>query len=239
MIKILHLYYDIMNLYGDFGNVSILKKHLEDQDFEVLLDKKTIDEEINFNEYDFVFIGSGTERNLDVILDDLKKYKEEIKEFIDKEKVMLLTGNSFEAFGKSIDEEEALNIFDFEVKREKDRETSDIIYKSKIFNKKIVGFINKASKIYHNMNPFFEVEFGIGENENNDYEGVKYKNLYGTHVSGPILVRNPEFLKYIVEVIGKNKRSNFKYNEIEYKNEEEGYKLVLRELEDRKLKEQR
>lgn len=130
-------------------------------------------------------------------------------------------------------------IFDFEVKREKDRKTSDIIYKSKILNNKIVGFINKSTKIYHNMNPFFEVEFGIGENENNDYEGIKYKNLYGTHISGPILVRNPELLKHIVVTICKVKNSNFKYKEIDYKNEEEGYKLVLSELEARKEKEQR
>ena len=52
-------------------------------------------------------------------------------------------------------------IFDFEVKREKVRETSDIIYKSKFLDNKIVGFVNKCTKIYHNMNPFFEVEFGI------------------------------------------------------------------------------
>lgn len=221
------------------GNVSILKKHLEDQGFEVILDKKTINDEIDFDEYDFIFIGSGTERNLDVCLNDLKKYKDAIKVFIDKEKVLLLTGNSFEMLGKNIDNNEAIGIFDFEVKREKDRETSDVIYKSKILNKKIVGFINKASKIYHNMNPFFEVEFGIGENENNDYEGIKYKNVYGTHISGPILVRNPEFLKIIVETICKNKNKNFKVKEVEYKNEEEGYKLVLQELENRKAKEQK
>ena len=233
MIKMLHLYYDIMNLYGDYGNISILKKHIEDQGLEVSLDKKTIGEEINTNNYDFIFIGTGTERNLDFVLNDIKKYKEELKEFIDKDKVILLTGNSFEAFGKTIDEVEALGIFDFEVKREKDRKTSDVIYKSKILNNKIVGFVNKASKIYHNMNPFFEVIFGIGENENNDYEGIKYKNLYGTHVSGPILVRNPEFLKHLVATICKNKRNNFKYKEIEYKNENEGYELVLSELENR------
>lgn len=237
MIKLLHLYYDIMNLYGDYGNVSILKQHLEDQGFEVLLDKKTIGEDIDFDEYDFIFIGSGTERNLDVVLEDLRKYKETLKKFIDKEKVILLTGNSFEMLGKSIDEKEALKIFDFEVKREKDRTTSDIIYKSKFLNNKVVGFVNKSTKIYHNNNPFFEVDFGVGENENNDYEGIKYKNLYGTHVSGPILVRNPELLKTIVETICKNRNSNFKCKEIEYTNEKEGYELVLKELENRKIKE--
>lgn len=237
MIKLLHLYYDIMNLYGDYGNVSILKKHLEDQGFEVLLEKKTIGERIDFDEYDFVFIGSGTERNLDVVLEDFRKYKDNLKEYIDKEKVILLTGNSFEMFGKSIDEKEALKIFDFETKREKDRITSDIIYKSKFLENKVVGFVNKCTKIYHNNNPFFEVDFGVGENENNDYEGIKYKNLYGTHVSGPILVRNPELLKVIVEIICKKRNSNFKCKEIEYKNENAGYELVLKELANRKEKE--
>lgn len=220
------------------GNVSILKKHIEDQGIEAIIDKKTLGNEIEFNDYDVIFIGAGTERNLDVSLNDLKRYKDSLKEFIDKEKIVFLTGNSFEMLGKSIDEVEALNIFDFEVKREKDRKTSDIIYKSKFLNNEIVGFINKSTRIYHNMNPLFEVEFGIGENENNDYEGIKYKNVYGTHVSGPILVRNPEFLKYLVETICKKRNSNFKYKEIDYRNEEEGYKLVLGELENRKVKEQ-
>lgn len=129
-------------------------------------------------------------------------------------------------------------IFDFEVKREKDRTTSDIIYKSKFLENKIVGFINKCTKTYHNMNPFFEVDFGVGENENNDYEGIKYKNLYGTHVSGPILVRNPELLKMIVMIVCKKVNKNFKFKEIEYKNEMDGYELVLSELENRKQKEQ-
>ena len=111
MIKMLHLYYDIMNLYGDYGNVSILKKHLEDQGFEVLLDKKTIEDCVDIDEYDFIFIGSGTERNLDVVLNDIKKYKEKLKEYIDKEKVILLTGNSFEMFGKLIDEMDAMRYF--------------------------------------------------------------------------------------------------------------------------------
>lgn len=111
MIKMLHLYYDVMNLYGDYGNVSILKKHLEDQGFEVILDKRTIGEEVNLEEYDFIFIGSGTEKNLDMVLNDLKKYKEKLKQYIDKEKVIFLTGNSFEMLGKSIDEESGLRYF--------------------------------------------------------------------------------------------------------------------------------
>ena len=52
-VKLLHLYYDIMNLYGDYGNVVVLKKYLEDQGASVILDKKTIGDEINVKKYDF------------------------------------------------------------------------------------------------------------------------------------------------------------------------------------------
>ena len=51
--KLLHLYYDLLNIYGEYGNVLIMKKHLEDQGFEVELDKKTVDDAIDFSEYDF------------------------------------------------------------------------------------------------------------------------------------------------------------------------------------------
>lgn len=232
-VKILHLYHDIMNLYGDYGNIVILKKHLEDQGLHVIVEEKTLGNEFRLRDYDFVYIGSGTERNLDAVLEDLRMHLEEIKEYIENDGILLATGNSFEMFGSKIDDQDALKIFDFEVKRDDDRTTSDVIYESEYFHNKIVGFINMQTKMYHNMNPLFKVIFGVGENEKNDYEGVKYKNFYGTHVSGPIFARNPEFLEEFVIKIGKKQDSNFKIKSVRYSNEEEGYELVLRELTQR------
>ncbi len=229
-IKVLHLYHNIMNLYGDYGNVVILKKHLEDQGNTVTIEKKTIDDEYNPNDYNFIFIGAGTERNLDRTLKDLKKHIEEFKKYIEDKKYILATGNSFEIFGKIIENEEGLNIFDFEVKRDKDRTTSDIIYTSEFLKNSVVGFVNKGTRIYHNMNPLFKVVFGIGENERNDYEGVKYKNFYGTHISGPILARNPELLEKLVLDFCKENIRGFKPKKVKYENEQKGYELVLAEL---------
>ena len=76
-MKILHLYYDLLNLYGEYGNVVIMKKHLEDQGFEVTIDNKTLGDEFNFNDYDFIYMGCGTEKNLDVAMKDLKRYANE------------------------------------------------------------------------------------------------------------------------------------------------------------------
>lgn len=85
-IKLLHLYYDVMNLYGEYGNIKILEDHLKQQDFEVIVDKKTINEEIDLSQYDFIYIGSGTEKNQELILKDMQKYKEDFKNFIEERK---------------------------------------------------------------------------------------------------------------------------------------------------------
>jgi CobQ-like glutamine amidotransferase family enzyme len=92
------------------------------------------------------------------------------------------------------------------------------------------------SEINHNLNPLFKVEFGIGENNKNDYEGVKFKNFFGTYVIGPILVRNPELLNKIVEQICMSIDDKFVLKEIEYDIEKKAYELVLTELENRKNK---
>lgn len=232
-INMLHLYHDLLNLYGEYGNVIIMKKHLEDQGFEVKLDKKTVGDEIKFSDYDFIYMGCGTERNLDIALEDLKRYASDINLAIENKKVFLCTGNSFEMFGKNIDKKEGLCIFDYETTRLKDRVTSDCIYKSKYFENKVVGFVNKMTEMFHNMSPLFEVEFGVGENHRNDYEGVKHVNFYGTHISGPILSRNPEFLKKLVIEVCKLKDKKFTYQDKNYEYEEGSYQLLLSELEKR------
>jgi len=232
-IKLLHLYYDIMNLYGEYGNIKILEKHLKDQGFEVIVDKKTIGDIKNLEQYDFVYIGCGTEKNQKAILEDIKTEKEELKKIIEDGKVVLLTGNSFEILGKSIDGKQALEILDFETEILKDRITTDIICKTDMLESKVVGFVNTMSKVKNNENPLFKIEWKAENIIKDEEEGIVYKNLIGTHLIGPILVRNPEMLKMIIEKICKGKDENYIYQEIEYIDEQKGYELVLKELEDR------
>jgi CobQ-like glutamine amidotransferase family enzyme len=236
-----------MNLYGEYGNIKILEEHIKDQGYEVIVDKKTINDEIDISQYSFIYIGCGTEKNQLVVLEDIKKYKDELNKYINQGKVLLATGNAYEMFGKQITIEkrdnigkedvtvEGLGIVDFDVIRQKDRITSDIIYSSKYLDNKVVGFINKMSEIHHNIDSLFKVEFGVGENNKNDSEGVKHKNFFGTYVIGPILVRNPELLNKIVEQICISSDEKFVLKDVEYDIEKKAYELVLEELSKRKL----
>ena len=158
-VKLLHLYYDLLNLYGDYGNVLILKKHLEDQGFNVTLDKKTVYDEYQIDDYDFIFIGCGTESKLDRALKDLMPRKEELKKYVDSGKILLATGNAFEMFGNKIDDDDALGIFDFEVQRDKDRTNANVLYSSEHLKEKVVGTVNKATRIYHYFHfPQYQVQ---------------------------------------------------------------------------------
>ena len=231
-MKILHLYYDLMNLYGEYGNVVVLKKHLEDQDIKVTLDKKSIGDEIDFNEYDFVYCGNGTEKNQDVALNDLKMRKNSFKEAINKGTVIFFTGNSMELLGKSIDDKEALDIVFIKTKRTDKRYTGDVIVKND--NHEVVGFINKCSIIEENKDiKWFDYIFKDSNLPNDEYEGYKVNDIYGTHIIGPILVKNPSLMKEIVIKLATKENPNFSYKDIAYPYEEDSYNVTLNALKER------
>ena len=62
-MKILYLYHDLMNLYGESGNIRALERHLTDQGETVTVDRKTLGDELSFDGYDFLYMGAGTERS--------------------------------------------------------------------------------------------------------------------------------------------------------------------------------
>ena len=229
-MKILHLYHDILNLYGEYGNVVVLRKHLIDQGLDVVVDKKTIGDYIDFNDYDFIYCGSGTESNELYVLKDLLKRKNNLLEAINNNKIFLFTGNAMELLGKSINGQEAIGIIPLETEFTDKRYTGDVIVHNDDIGE-VVGFINKCSIIKQDENiKLFDYYFRQKEIIDNDYEGYHYKNIYGTHIIGPILVKNPNFMKYIIKLLIKDRE----YKEISYPFEEDSYNVTLNALKERK-----
>ena len=210
-MKILHLYHDIMNLYGDYANVSAMKRVLEKSGEEVTVDKLSLADTAVLSDYDFIYIGSGTERNMHYVLEDFKKYADDFKACVDSGKVILLTGNSFEMLGKTITdcdggEHSGLGMFDFTVtEQNKTRMTADAIFECDFLDRPLVGFVNKCSQITGITDHAFTVKRGLADNESDKTEGLKYKNLIGTHLTGPVVVKNPHFAEYLAkQLIGGN-----------------------------------
>ncbi|HOO67951.1 MAG TPA: hypothetical protein PLC53_01120 [Bacilli bacterium] len=229
-IYIAHLYYDLMNLYGEIGNVMVLERLLKDQGIKVIIDKLTVNDKIDFNKYDLIYIGAGTEDNQLIVLRDIIKYKNKIKEYIEKNKFFISTGNSYELFGKSIynnGKHSGIGIFDYNVKQNDKRLVGDTIVKCKFINENIIGFQNQIGVINDNNNPMFEVLRGIGSYKNSKNEGINYKNFYGTYLLGPILARNPKLSKYIISELIRLKDIKFKLKKFDLNIEQRAHDFYI------------
>ena len=212
-VYIAHLYYDLMNLYGENGNIKLIKYLLESQKIKVIIDNISLNDNIDFNKYDLIVIGCGTYNNLKLSLNHLKKYKKDINEYIESNKFILATGNSIELFGQKIDEIEALKIFNYNSKKLDKRIVGDCITTTNLIKTKIIGFQNRESYIDEITNNLFK---------DKDI-GIKYKNFYGTYLLGPILIRNPEFAKYFVNELIKRKNKNYKIKKYDLSLEKKAY----------------
>ena len=121
MNKIEMLYPEICNLFGDYANVKYLSSCIENAE---VINTHLTDEPHFINEdTDFIYMGSMTEKSQELVIKRLKPYTEKIKEMIDKNKVILFTGNAVEILGNYIEKDdgskiEALGILNFYAKRQ-------------------------------------------------------------------------------------------------------------------------
>lgn len=213
--KIAHLFYDLMNLYGENGNIRYLEKKLEEQNIKTEIHFLSLEDKIDYDKYDLYYIGTGSEDNLKLIIENMSKQKEDIKKAIDNNKYFIVTGNAIEVFAKN-----NLNIFEYEIINEEFRIVGEQYYKSNNLDKIIVGFQNRNTSIINCKDNIFEIIKGTGYNPNSKYEGIKRNNFFGTYLLGPILVRNPYLCDEIIKEICKNIKQDYK----ETNKEEYAYK---------------
>ena len=155
-----------------------------------------------------MFIGSATERNQKVALNYLQSYKDNIKTALDNGTVILATGNSFEMFGQSVTDcdgtkHEGLSFFPYETVEGKERIVTDSLCTTLQCGGDIIGFVNKASLTTGATSPLFDVKQGSGNGKDDNKEGVHYGNFYGTHLIGPVLIRNPQLCEYFADMLIK------------------------------------
>lgn len=247
MMKILYLYHDLMNLYGDNGNVKAMCRHLANQGFDVELDKKTVSDMLDFSIYDFIYCGSGTERNQKVALTHLKQYGDGFREAVERGTVFLFTGNALEMLGARIvgtDDKvyEGLGLLPFHVKENHDkRYTGDAIFRAQEFDGDVVGFVNKCSDLtdLSEENALFAVEMGKGNDAEDRLEGIRLNHCFGTYLTGPVCVKNPHVLKYLITLIGKKEYSDFIYHDKDSEYEKNSYEVTLNALKVRQQNERR
>lgn len=201
-ITIGYLYYDLLNLYGDSGNIKALKYHLEEQGIDVDIKNISVGDKKNFKDIDLLYIGSGTNDNTIVALEDLKKDIKELEKYIEDKKFILATGNSIEIFGNYIllskKKIKTLGVLDYVCMKEK-RIVKDVNTSTNLIEEKIIGFENHDGKVL-----------------TTDDDIIKIDNFYGTYIIGPLLVRNPKFCSFFIKELITSKDKDFKFKDENY-----------------------
>lgn len=100
-LKILYLYPDILELYGDYGNIQVLRYRLEKRGFKAIIESYSIgDAPPDFKNYDLVFAGGGADQEQGILAKDLIQYKNSIQEAISSGVFFLLICGAYQLFGK-------------------------------------------------------------------------------------------------------------------------------------------
>ena len=208
-IKLLYLYPDMLELYGDYGNIQVLKYRLEKRGINLIVDKYSLEDEApNFNSYDIVFAGGGADNEQSILAEDLIKYRDNIKEAVDNGVFFLLICGAYQLFGKYYKGVEAniipgLGIFDYYTEAIEDRKNrciGNIVIKTKIgdIETEVIGFENHGGQTYNIEKPFGQVIVGNGNKFGDTEEGFFRKNVIATYLHGPLLSKNPVIADYII-----------------------------------------
>ncbi len=207
-IKICHLYPDVLNLYGDRGNVKCLKQRLEWRNIGCEVTEAPIGSSVNPNDYDIFFIGGGQDFEQEVLLSDLAKGKQKaIIDAVEDEKTFLAICGGYQMLGnyyKTWDGVQCdfIGAVDFYTEGIKDRMIGNFMYKldESDGGSTVVGFENHSGKTYlgEKVKPLGKILSGYGNNGEDGFEGARYKNVFATYSHGPVLPKNPQFCDLIL-----------------------------------------
>lgn len=111
-LRLLHFYPDLLNLYGDYGNVLAIKRRAEWRGFEVTLDSINLDTylDLDIKNYDIAFIGGGQDRQQLRVADDFLARQEKIAEAVNDGLVILAICGGYQLLGKLYENSEGEQI---------------------------------------------------------------------------------------------------------------------------------
>lgn len=208
---IAHMYPQLMNLYGDRGNLLCLQKRLQWYGQQPHIYEVSVGNKLNYDNIDMIYMGGGSDREVKLIYQDLISRGADLKEAIENGLPMLFIDSAYQLLGRSymdVDEKiiDGLGFFNFSTRKAKNRFTGNIILSSSIPGKEstVVGFENHYGCTYFddkNPQPFGRVIKGYGNNGEDGCEGFIYKNLIGTCLHGPLLPKNPEIADFFIKAM--------------------------------------
>lgn len=223
-LHVAHFYGDLMNTYGDIGNIIALKYYGQQMDTEITSEIVSIDDDFDPERFDIAVFGGGQDFEQAVISKDIPLKKAGMEKFINDGKPFLAICGGFQLLGqyyidangdkipgagilnhytvtqsnqRSAMQNQTRFIGDIEIKNE---ETGDLYH----------GFENHNGRTFLGADekPLGIVQTGHGNNGEDHTEGAIYKHTYCSYFHGPILTRNGKLAKRMLLEALHNKYPN-------------------------------
>lgn len=214
-IQIVHLYPDLLNLYGDKGNIACMKKRLAWRGIDVTVTECTNrDHSMDLGRADIIFVGGGSDREQEIVCSLLLKKKQELSDYVESGGTLVAVCGGYQLLGKYYQTADAkiegLGILDIATDAGDTRLIGNVVLKSDLFSQPIVGFENHAGRTHIGSHtPLGKVVYGHGNTGESGYEGVVYKNVIATYLHGPLLPKNPMLCDDILTRALKRKYPDF------------------------------
>ncbi len=201
-LKIVHLYPMEMNIYGDTGNILVLKKRLMWRGINVEILPIGIHQKLP-TDVDIVVSGGGQDRGATTVEDDLHTKKAELKSMAKDGVVMLLICGTYQLFGHRFvtnkqDNIKGIGLLDVETFAGQERLIGNIVTETQFGQ--LVGYENHSGLTYvgNNSKALGKVVSGAGNNGRDKTEGAVSDNVFGTYLHGPVLPKNPHFADHLI-----------------------------------------
>ena len=200
---------DLLNLYGDGGNVRILEQRLRWRGIPVEVRRIQHGEAVDFSQVDLVFMGGGPDREQKLASEQLLAMRDELAAYVEGDGPLLAICGGYQILGRQWlwgDElVPGLGLIDMETRRpgtSADRLIDNMVLESPLAAHPVVGYENHAGRTYlgEGVEGFGRVvsSCGHGNNDDDRVEGARYKNVVGTYSHGPLLSKNPEVADWLL-----------------------------------------
>lgn len=208
-LRIVHAFPDLLNLYGDGGNVCVLQRRCAWRGIPVEVERVYYGQSIDLSGADIVFLGGGPDREQTLASSELARMRDELAAYVESDGVLLAICGGYQILGKrwlsGEGEVPGLSILDIDTVRAGkgfDRLIDNIVLDSDVAALPVVGYENHAGRTHigADMKPFGKVvsHVGKGNNDTSGADGVIYRNTIGTYLHGPLLGKNAGVADWLI-----------------------------------------
>lgn len=221
-LNICHLYPDLMDTYGDKGNIITIVKRCQWRGIKVKVTNISLGQSPNTSDFDLYFFGGGQDKAQIIVGKDLQKKAHKLAQAVKDGAVLLsicggyqllqkyfktLDGTTikgiglFDAYTVGSNVRMIQNLWiDLDENLKKDIKEIYPTTDNGQLTTDLIGFENHSGKTYlgESLKPLGEVLKGAGNNGEDKTEGAVYKNAFGCYLHGSLLPKNPHFADYLI-----------------------------------------